>query len=78
MRSPVLWFALTLLAILAMTALGPAERSLGTNVRAVYLHGAWVWAALIYILALRGSVWRGCSPNARNGTYGRVLWGARD
>lgn len=54
MRSPVLWFALTLLAILAMTALGPAERSLGTNVRAVYLHGAWVWAALIYILAAAG------------------------
>lgn len=54
MRSPVLWFVLTLLAILAMTALGPAERSLGTNVRSVYLHGAWVWAALIYILAAAG------------------------
>ena len=54
MRSPVLWFVLTLIAILAVTALGPAERSLGTNVRVVYLHGAWVWAALIYILAAAG------------------------
>ena len=54
MRSPVLWFVLTLIAILGVTALGPAERSLGTNVRVVYLHGAWVWAALIYILAAAG------------------------
>lgn len=54
MRSPILWFVITLIAILVLTALGPAERSLGTNVRAVYLHGAWVWAALIYILAAAG------------------------
>lgn len=51
MRSPILWFVLTLLLIGGVTALGPAERSLGTNVRAVYLHGAWVWAALICIFA---------------------------
>lgn len=51
MRSPLLWFALTLLAIAALTAMGPAEQSLGTNVRVVYLHGAWVWAALISIIA---------------------------
>jgi len=37
---------LTLLAIAFITALGPAEKTLGTNVRVVYLHGAWVWAAL--------------------------------
>ncbi len=51
MRSPLLWFALNLLAIAAVTAIGPAEKSLGTNVRVVYLHGAWVWAALICIIA---------------------------
>jgi len=51
MKSPILWFVLTLLAIIVVTTLGPAERSLGTNVRVVYLHGAWVWAALICILA---------------------------
>jgi len=41
-----LWFALTLLAIGVFTLLGPAEHSLGTHVRVVYLHGAWVWVAL--------------------------------
>ncbi|MBE9474741.1 MAG: hypothetical protein IMY85_07595, partial [Chloroflexi bacterium] len=51
MKSLILWFVLTLLAIIVAAALGPAERSLGTNVRVVYLHGAWVWAALICILA---------------------------
>ncbi len=54
MRSPVLWFVLTLLVIVLVTALGPAERSLGTNVRVVYLHGAWVWTALICIFAAAG------------------------
>jgi hypothetical protein len=39
-------FIPTLLAIAALTTLGPAERSLGGNVRVVYPHGAWVWAAL--------------------------------
>jgi hypothetical protein len=33
--------------ILALVFVGPAERTLGTNVRLVYLHGAWVWSALI-------------------------------
>jgi hypothetical protein len=51
MRTSLLWFVLTLMAIAALTAVGPAEQSLGTNVRVVYLHGAWVWAALISILA---------------------------
>ncbi len=51
MKSPILWFGLTLLAIIVVTALGPAEKSLGTNVRVVYLHGAWVWTALICIMA---------------------------
>ncbi len=51
MKSPILWFVLTLLAIGVAAVLGPAEKSLGTNVRVVYLHGAWVWTALICILA---------------------------
>jgi hypothetical protein len=41
-----LFLALALL-IAALTTLGPSERSLGVNVRLVYLHGAWVWTALI-------------------------------
>jgi hypothetical protein len=54
MKSPVLWFALILIAVVVITALGPAEKFLGTNVRAVYLHGAWVWTALICFLAAAG------------------------
>jgi hypothetical protein len=42
------WFCLgvTFIAILIFTSLGPAEHSLGTHIRIVYLHGAWVWASL--------------------------------
>lgn len=39
--------ASALLVLAVLTAFGPAERSLGSNVRLVYLHGAWVWAALL-------------------------------
>ena len=40
-------FLLTLIVIAVASFFGPAERSLGTNVRLVYIHGAWVWTALI-------------------------------
>lgn len=52
--SPLLWFGLTLLAIGLFASFGPAEKSLGSNVRFVYLHGAWVWVALIYLAAAAG------------------------
>lgn len=42
----IFWFSLTLLGLIALAWLGPSERTLGSNVRVVYLHGAWVWAAL--------------------------------
>ena len=51
LRSPLPWFFLTFLAILLLTLLGPAEKSLGGHVRLVYLHGAWVWAALAAFVA---------------------------
>lgn len=44
-------FLLTGLAIAGFTLLGPQEKSLGVNVRVVYLHGAWVWTALLAFLA---------------------------
>jgi hypothetical protein len=44
------WFGLNLLAIAAVTAFGPAEKTLGTSARVVYLHGAWVWSALAAFL----------------------------
>lgn len=39
----------TLALIAFVTAISPAERTLGTNLRVVLLHGAWVWAGLITI-----------------------------
>lgn len=43
--SPLTPFFLTL-ALIGLTALfGPEEKSLGANVRYVYIHGAWVLAA---------------------------------
>ena len=45
------WFGLTLALIAVVTLLGPAERSLGSQVRVVYLHGAWVWTALAAFVA---------------------------
>ncbi len=44
---PLSLFLLTLIFIAIASFFGPAERSLGTNVRLVYIHGAWVWTALI-------------------------------
>jgi hypothetical protein len=41
---PILIALLGLVALLV--AIGPPERTLGTDVRVVYLHGAWVWTAL--------------------------------
>lgn len=45
LRSPYLYLVVTVALILILTMLGPEERSLGSNVRLVYLHGAWVLSA---------------------------------
>ena len=50
-HAPELWLVVFLVAIIGITAVGPAEKSLGVNVRIVYLHGAWVWTALVAFLA---------------------------
>jgi len=50
-KSALFWFLATLLLIAVFTAFGPAEKTLGTNVRVVYLHGAWVWTAMAAIVA---------------------------
>ena len=49
-RSPLFWLLFILLVIAAFTAVGPSEKTLGSNVRIVYLHGAWVWAAMAAFL----------------------------
>ena len=50
-KSPLLYFFVALIAIALLTFLGPEEKSLGANVRIVYLHGAWVMAAEAALIA---------------------------
>jgi len=50
-KSPLLFFFITVGIIILLTFLGPEEKSLGSNVRIVYLHGAWVLAAEVAFLA---------------------------
>jgi hypothetical protein len=45
------WLGITLLLIGTLTIIGPAESSLGTHIKIVYLHGAWVWASLAAFFA---------------------------
>jgi hypothetical protein len=45
LKSPFFWFILAILTTAALTAVGPQEKSLGNNVRIVYLHGAWALTA---------------------------------
>ena len=49
LKSPFLWFILALLTIAGLTAIGPQEETLGSNVRIVYLHGAWALTAEIVL-----------------------------
>ena len=51
LKSPLLLFLSTLFAISLLALFGPEEQSLGSNVRIVYLHGAWVLAAELAFLA---------------------------
>jgi hypothetical protein len=53
-KSPIIQFLIVLAAILLLAFLGPQEKSLGANVRIVYLHGAWVLTALVAFLAAGG------------------------
>ncbi len=50
-KSPLLSLALISLLITLFTALAPLEKTLGANARTIYLHGAWVWAALLLFLS---------------------------
>ena len=49
--SPQIVGLILLIVIVVMVSFGPSERTLGRNVRLVYLHGAWVWTALIGFIA---------------------------
>lgn len=73
---------ITLLLIAALTATAPLEKTLGENARIVYLHGAWVWTALVMFLAAAsagaaGLVWKRESLHEWSLALGRtalLLW----
>ena len=44
-RNSLLFFFLTVLIIAVVALFGPSDQTLGSNVRVVYLHGAWVLTA---------------------------------
>ena len=51
LNSPITLFIVTVIVIALLALFGPEERSLGANVRIVYLHGAWVLAAELALIA---------------------------
>jgi len=51
LKSPLILFFITVIVIALLALLGPEEQSLGSNVRIVYLHGAWVLAAELAFIA---------------------------
>ena len=51
LKTPLMLFIATLIVITLLALFGPEERSLGANVRIVYLHGAWVLAAELAFMA---------------------------
>lgn len=50
-RTPLILFIATVILIALLALFGPEEKSLGSNVRIVYLHGAWVLAAEVALFA---------------------------
>lgn len=50
-KSPLTLFFATIVAIALLALFGPEEKSLGASVRIVYLHGAWVLAAELALIA---------------------------
>jgi hypothetical protein len=81
-KSPLIYFSITVAVIALLTFFGPQEKSLGPNVRIVYLHGAWVLAAEAAFLAaavagLLGLVLRRDNFHAWSAALGRtgiVFW----
>jgi hypothetical protein len=49
-KSPASLLVITIIVIALLAFFGPEEKSLGANVRIVYLHGAWVLAAELVLL----------------------------
>lgn len=81
-RNELLLFVVTCLAIIILANFGPAEHSLGTHIRVVYLHGAWVWTSLAAFFlsaffGLLGVITRRSVLHAWSQAFGRtglVFW----
>jgi hypothetical protein len=50
-NSNLIWFIVLLISVLIFSTLAPLEKTLGASVRIVYLHGAWVWTAILAFVA---------------------------
>lgn len=50
-KTPLISFIAAVIVIALLALFGPEERSLGANVKIVYLHGAWVLAAELAFVA---------------------------
>ncbi len=50
-KTSLIFFIATVIGIALLALFGPEEKSLGSNVRIVYLHGAWVLSAELAFLA---------------------------
>jgi hypothetical protein len=57
-RTPLILFIATIILIALLALFGPEEKTLGSNVRIVYLHGAWVLVAEVafFAAAVAGAV----------------------
>jgi hypothetical protein len=81
-KSPFIWSIVLLILAGLVTAFAPLEKTLGSNARIVYLHGAWVWVGLVVFAAaalvgLVGILKRNQSINSWSRALGRtamVFW----
>lgn len=81
-QKPLFWIIVNLACILAFAALAPLEKTLGANIRLVYLHGAWVWtgliafglAGLVGLLALASRRFKFHQWSAAAGRVGLLFW----
>lgn len=81
-KSPLFWSIVLLILAGFVTAFAPLEKTLGSNARIVYLHGAWVWVGLVVFAAaalvgLVGILKRSQSINSWSRALGRtamVFW----
>ncbi|OGT27946.1 MAG: hypothetical protein A2Z17_00740 [Gammaproteobacteria bacterium RBG_16_66_13] len=59
MRHPFRWAIVFLVLAVVVSAVAPPERVLGQTIGLVYLHGAWVWTAIIVLGASAVTGWIG-------------------